>query len=124
MAKTRERIGTGRCFVATLDGLIVGTILYCPPKPEGFYKLYRPSSLAVFGQFGVEPAHRGKRIGSILLAHVESIARADGALELALDTAEDARNLVEMYTKMGFRIVGYDNWIVTNYRSVIMSKKL
>jgi len=122
--KTRARIATGRCFVATLDGAVVGTILYYPPNPEAPAEYYRRPGVAVFGQFGVEPAHRGKRIGSAMLAHVEALARADGATELALDTAEDAKALVAMYTKMGFRIVGYDNWIVTNYRSVIMSKAL
>jgi GNAT superfamily N-acetyltransferase len=123
-SKTRERIAKGRCFVATLDGAIVGTILYYPPNPIGISEWYRRPGVASFGQFGVEPAHRGKRIGSTMLAYVESIARAEGVAELALDTAEDATKLVEMYTKMGFRIVGYDDWIVTNYRSVVMSKKI
>lgn len=122
--KTRARIATGRCFVAELDGVVVGTILYYPPNPKASAEYYRRPGVAVFGQYGVEPAHRGKRIGSAMLAQVETLARADGAAELALDTAEDAKALVAMYAKMGFRIVGYDNWIVTNYRSVIMSKAL
>lgn len=121
---TRKRIATGRCFVAVLDGALVGTICYYAPKMHEHCDYYRRPGVAVFGQYGVEPAQRGKRIGSQLLEHVERIARADGATELALDTAEDANALVAMYEKMGFRAVGYDNWIVTNYRSVIMSKDL
>jgi GNAT superfamily N-acetyltransferase len=123
-SKTRERIAKGRCFVAMLDGAIVGTITYYPPRPDAISSWYRRPGVACFGQFGVDPAHRGKRIGTALLAHVESIARAEGVAELALDTAEDATALVVMYTKMGYRIVDYDNYIVTNYRSVIMSKTL
>ncbi len=122
--KTRARIATGRCFVAELDGVVVGTILYYPPNPNAPAEYYRRPGVACFGQFGVEPAHRGKRIGSTMLSYVESLARTDGATELALDTAEDAKHLVAMYTKMGFRIVSHDDWIVTNYRSVIMSKPL
>lgn len=121
---TRKRIATGRCLVAELDGTIVGTICYYAPKTHEHCEYYRRPGVAVFGQYGVEPAQRGKRIGSRLLEHVEQVARADGATELALDTAEDAQALIAMYTKMGFQIVGYDNWIVTNYRSVIMSKIL
>lgn len=123
-AMTRKRIETGRCFVAELDGAIVGTICYYAPKTHEHCDYYRRPGVAVFGQYGVEPVQRGKRIGSRLLEYVEQVSRADGATELALDTAEDAKALVAMYTKMGFRIVGYDNWIVTNYRSVIMSKVL
>ncbi len=121
---TRKRIATGRCFVAELDGALVGTICYYAPKTHEHCDYYRRPGVAVFGQYGVDPEQRGKRIGSRLLEHVEAVARADGATELALDTAEEAKALVAMYEKMGFRAVGYDNWIVTNYRSVIMSKTL
>lgn len=121
---TRKRVATGRCFVAVLDGAIVGTICYYAPKTHEHCDYYRRPGVAVFGQYGVDPAQRGKRIGTLLLEHVEMMARVDGATELALDTAEDAKALVAMYAKMGFRAVGYDNWIVTNYRSVIMSKAL
>ncbi len=33
-------------------------------------------------------------------------------------------DVLTLYTELGFRIVGYDNWVVTNYRSVVMSKRL
>lgn len=122
--KTRERIAKGRCFVAELDGVVVGTITYYPPGANLDSTWYRRPGVAVFGQFGVDPIHRGKRIGSLLLTHVETIARSEGVTELALDTAEDATALVEMYTRMGFRTVDRDDHIVPTYRSVVMSKPL
>jgi GNAT superfamily N-acetyltransferase len=121
---TRERIAKGRCFVATLNGAIAGTITYYPPRADAISRWYRRPGVACFGQFGVDPTHRGKRIGSSLLAHVETVARGEGVTELALDTAENATALVAMYARMGYRVVDYDNYVVTNYRSVIMSKSL
>ncbi len=123
-AKTRERIAKGRCFVAVSDGAVVGTVTYYPPGANLDSAWYRRPGVAVFGQFGVDPARRGKRIGTSLLNYVESVARADAATELALDTAEDAVALVEMYARMGFQIVDRDDCIVPAYRSVVMTKKL
>mgnify|MGYP002623896164 CR=1 FL=1 len=122
--KTRERAAKGSCFVAIIDEALAGTVTYYPPSPHAPSAWYRRPCVASFGQFGVDPAHRGKRIGSQLLTHIEQIARAEGVTELALDTAEDATALVAMYTRMGFRIVDHDDDIVPNYRSVIMSKRL
>lgn len=121
---TRERIAGGECYVAELNGEIVGTILLRPPgtsTAEGWYS--RPG-VAAFGQFGVEPSLQGDGIGSALLNHVESRARELGAVELALDTAKPATHLIELYQRKGFRIVDEIQWDVTNYRSVVMSKRL
>lgn len=123
-SKTRERIGRGRCFVAEFDGAIVGTILYYPPNRSTPVAYYSRQGVAVVGQFGVEPILQRKGIGSALFARVEAAARADGATEIALDTAETATHLVELYKTRGFRIVGYEQWDTTNYRSVLMSKAL
>ena len=121
---TRARIERGRCFVAVLNGEIIGTITFYSPSPNAVSAWYRLPGVATFGQFGVDPAHRGKRIGMQLLAHVEALARAEGAVELALDTAENAIALVDMYASMGFRVVGHDDHIVPAYRSIVMSKTL
>ncbi len=123
-ATTRVRIERGRCFVAVVDDAVVGTITYYSPSPNAASAWYRLPGVATFGQFGVDPDYRGRRIGSRLLAHVEALARADGAIELALDTAENAIALVDMYARMGFRVVAHDDYIVTAYRSVVMSKAL
>ena len=123
-SKTRERVAKGRCFVATIDGVIAGTITYYPAGANPVCEWYRRPGIATFGQFGVDPDQRGRRIGSLLLEHVEGVAREDGAHELALDTAEAATALVKMYLKMGYRAVAYDDFIVPAYRSVVMSKTL
>lgn len=61
----------------------------------------------------------------MLLNRVESRAAQEGYLELALDTAESATHLIDLYERLGFRIVDTHDWRPgTNYSSVIMSKSL
>ncbi|WP_312116724.1 hypothetical protein [Brevibacillus reuszeri] len=42
----------------------------------------------------------------------------------SLDTAEGAHHLIRYYSARGYRHVDYVQWNETNYRSVLMSKKL
>ena len=121
---TKHRLKDAECYVAELDGRIVGTILFRPPGTARGCDWYNRSDVAIFGQFGVEPAVQGHGIGGALLDHVEQRARELNATELALDTAESAHHLIDLYSKRGFRIVGNVKWDPVNYRSVIMSKAL
>lgn len=59
-----------------------------------------------------------------LIRRVEELAVQDGAAELALDTAEGAHHLIRYYSARGYRFVDYVQWNDTNYRSVLMSKRL
>lgn len=121
---TRHRIKDAECYVAELDGRIVGTIIFRGPGQSRGCPWYERPDVAGFGQFGVEPALQGKGIGSTLLAFVEARARETGAAELALDTAETANHLIDIYARRGYRIVDNVKWEPVNYRSVIMSKRL
>ena len=119
---TRDRIKNGRCFVAELNGRVVGTITYYEPRhSKGSPWLERPE-VAHIGQMGVEPELQRRGIGTQLMIYTEHVARDDGAAELALDTAEPARHLIEWYERLGYRFIEFTTWDVTNYRSVIMSK--
>ena len=123
---TRERITQGKCLVAVDgSGRILGTITYDPPEISynGSPWLCRPD-VAHLAQFGVEPSRQGGGIGARLMAAVEDLARADGAREIALDTAEPAVHLVEWYARCGYRFIEYAQWRGKRYRSVIMSKAL
>jgi len=121
---TLERLRKGIPYLA-LDGeLIVGTItLYVPPNVAGC-SWYDRGDVAYFGQFGVDPDYQKAGIGSLLLDAVEDEARKLGIRNLALDTAEGAEHLIAIYNKRGFQFVGYADWDVTNYRSVILNKVL
>jgi GNAT superfamily N-acetyltransferase len=120
----RARIEEGECFVAEMDGKVVGTIVFRNPSQTDGCSWYGQPDVASFGQFAVEPDVQGARVGSALLTHVELRAKAFGAAELALDTAEPASHLIELYTRRGYRIVDQVIWDEVNYPSVVMSKSL
>lgn len=121
---TRSRIEGGECYVAELDGKVVGTIVFRPCDQSGGCAWYDQPDVASFGQFGVEPSLQGHGVGSALLNRVEERARETGAEEIALDTAEPATHLIELYSHRGYRIVDQVKWDEVNYSSVIMSKRL
>jgi GNAT superfamily N-acetyltransferase len=124
---TRRRIGLGdRCFVMCADdGKIAGTICYySASRGEHGPAWYARSEVGHFGQFAVLPELQGSGIGSTLLEAVEELALAYGKAELACDTAEPARHLLEYYNKLGFRTVGRHRWPHARYESVILSKAL
>ena len=60
----------------------------------------------------------------MLLARAERWAAESGFTELAMDTAEQATHLIELYTRLGYRPVGWVQWQGKVYRSVILSKQL
>lgn len=124
VATTRSRVSSGHCFVAELDGKVVGTICYYEPSRKTGCDYYKKKGVAHVGQLAVEPLQQRLRIATKLMKHAEDFARTRGMRELALDTAEPALHLIEWYARIGYRIVGHQQWEVTNYRSVVMSKVL
>ncbi len=123
-ATTLERFQVGSGFVAEIDGAIVGTITLRPPATESDCAYYLSPGVFAFRQFGVHPEYQRRGIGLLLLKFIEQKARARGASELALDTAEGALHLRQWYERCGFRCVGHVSWHDTNYRSVVLSKTL
>jgi len=132
---TRKRAQRGDCFVAvTVPGdAIVATIVVYPPASELDHgnrsgargpKSYAQPGVATFGQYGVEPAWKGRGLGRALHAHAEMHARSLGAHAIACDTAEPATDLIAMYERWGYSIVERMRWEVTNYDSVVLSKRL
>jgi ribosomal protein S18 acetylase RimI-like enzyme len=122
---TRMRLSQGFGFAAVdPEERIVGTIVFYPPQHStGSPWLERPD-VAHFGQFAVDPAQQRRGIGSRLMDLAEEKAREAGAKEIALDTAEPAIHLIELYQRRGYRFIEYAQWRGKSYRSVIMSKSL
>jgi GNAT superfamily N-acetyltransferase len=122
---TRKRITGGVCLVAVdAAGRMVGTALFKAPGGELGSPWLRRPEVAHVGQFAVEPSLQQRGIGGRLMNAIEDMARAAGARELALDTAEPALHLIELYGRRGFRFIEYAQWRGKRYRSVIMSKTL
>ncbi|NUP06788.1 MAG: GNAT family N-acetyltransferase [Polyangiaceae bacterium] len=125
--ETKQRALGGECYVAELDGVIVGTITLRSPGPCAIHdrvKLYADPGVYAFEQLGIEPVHKGRGIGKALMDHVEGRAKALGGARIACDTSERATQLVEMYVRRGYEIVDTVQWDETNYRSVVLAKRL
>jgi predicted N-acetyltransferase YhbS len=123
-AVTRERAASGECWIALDRGAIVGTILFRDrTRTAGSPWLDRPE-VASLGQFAVAPEWQGAGLGARLMDIAERRASEAAAEEIALDTAELAEHLVVLYRRRGYRFIEHAQWAHTNYRSVIMSKRL
>jgi GNAT superfamily N-acetyltransferase len=119
---TMRRLTKGKGFVGIENNRIVGTISLYPPGPESSFPLYQ--RVYHFGQFAIDPECQGRGLGKQLYLKVEEYCRSLGQTILALDTAEPALHLITMYQKWGYTIVDKTNWDMTNYSSVIMTKKI
>ncbi len=123
-ATTRERIEQGVCFVAVMSDRVVGTITYYDSSAtKGSPFLDRPG-VGHLGQMAVEPSIQRQGVGTVLFKYAERYAAADGTLELALDTADSAQHLISWYERLGYSFVEHVQWRVTNYRSVVLGKRL
>ena len=121
---TAKRIKKGFCFLAELDGKLVGTFSVHGPQP-GFGSPWEcAEGHGRLSQLGVDPALQRQGIGERLMKFAEGFAREQGMIELTIDTAEEAKHLIAWYDRMGYRFIEFQDWEVTNYRSVVMSKKL
>lgn len=121
---TRRRIAAGECFAAEWRGRIVGTITFYRAGAHSGCRYYTRPEVCHIGQLAVEPSLQNRGIANQLMHHVENHARQNGFVEIALDTAEAAHHLIDWYARHGYRQVGFQQWDVTNYRSVIMAKGL
>ncbi|VAW09710.1 hypothetical protein MNBD_ACTINO02-3200, partial [hydrothermal vent metagenome] len=77
-----------------------------------------------FFMFGIDPAHQGLGLGTMLVERIEQLAIDLGADELACDTAEHAHRLIAWYTRLGFVRVGSTDWDMVDYKSVLLAKQL
>lgn len=131
---TRERCESGQCLVVRRlaapsipekeEGELIGTVTFYDAGRTRGCGWYDRSEVSSFGQFAVEPTLQRSGIGGQLIFEVEELARVSGAGEIALDTAEGATHLIELYKRRGYREVGIADWDETNYKSMILSKAL
>lgn len=77
-----------------------------------------------FGQFAVDPDHKGNGIGRALHQAAIDHVREQGGCYLALDTAGPAADLIATYQRWGYQIMERMSFSATNYESVIMRMDL
>lgn len=122
---TREAIGKKECYLGFVAGRMSATLLLGSAGPlQRACEWYARPSTWIIGRFAVAPAVQRRGIGGQMLAFAERRAQSLGALEVAVDTAEGAEHLVQLYSKRGYRHVAHVQWEGKNYRSVVLSKAL
>ena len=91
----QNRMKEGPVWVATRDGLIVGTVS----------AVSKGDALYIRGM-AVLPAARGRGVGELLLEHVERFASAQGYKRLLLSTTPFLARAIGLYEHFGFRRSG------------------
>ena len=77
----------------------------------------------------VDPAHRGKGIGGMLLAHAENLARSSGNTQMSLIVFNQNLGARRLYERFGFREIAQrpiikEDWECESDYSVLMVKSL
>jgi len=90
--KVETRMNEGQMWVALYNKAIVGTVA----------AVAKGEALSVRGM-GIVPAARGKRIGELLLDHVESFASARGHKRMTLSTTPFLSRAIRLYERFGFQ---------------------
>ncbi|HEV2296240.1 MAG TPA: N-acetyltransferase [Tepidisphaeraceae bacterium] len=120
---TGRRVSKGECWLAVEGDSVVGTVTVAVPfnPPAGF-----PAGpqAGTFSQLAVLPKHRGTGLGHRLLCLAEKRIAELGGNEIVIDTSSLASELIAWYERRGYRPVGRWKWNVTNYESVVLSKRL
>ncbi len=121
---TLKRLKYFESYLAYWSGQLAGTIALIQWKPDSPCEYYRKEGIYHFGQFAVKPEFQGRGIANQLLLRIEERTKQLRGKELALDTAEGAVELIEMYKRRGFKAVSTTKWASTNYQSIVMTKEI
>lgn len=121
---TYRRIRKGICIIAIENNNIIGTITFKAPHKSRGSKWFNKSYVAKRNLLAVSPEKQKKGIAAHLIKLTELIAKNHGAEEIAFDTAEGHKTLLNFYKKNNYRYIETVKWKDTNYNSVVYSKNL
>ena len=120
---TQHRLSKGEYWVAMNGNALVGTVTVSAPHttPAGYPA---PAGGGSFWQLAVEPSQRGTGLGQRLLLWQSHRIAALGSTQVVIDTSSQATDLVDLYRRHGYALIGTWRWDVTNYDSVVLMKNL
>lgn len=116
--------GTGHCFIAEWHGALAGTVTVQPTLSSSACELLTRRGVASARQFAVEPTFCGNGIGRRLVETAEQWALGQGFHTLALAATQNAKQLLAMYTRLGYRQAALVRWPGRRGASVVFSKAL
>lgn len=114
---TAERLDGALAWVAEEDSKLVGIAV---AHLDQGTPLYRIPATWILGPLAVEPGSQGRGIASRLHEAILESLRSQGVRQIALDTAEPAKDLIDLYSSWGYRRVGSVQWQGKTYRSALM----
>jgi GNAT superfamily N-acetyltransferase len=124
---TLRRLTQGEGWLMEEEGRVVGTVSVLSWREAGQWSplFYRQEGVCWFSQLAVEPGLQGSGRGRALVDHAAARAVALGGRVLALDTSDQAGDLIRWYQSMGFAVVDRHVWGgEINYESLILAREL
>lgn len=93
-----QKIETGGGFIATLDDIVAGVVVYQPEET----RLY-------LGRLAVLPEYRGKGIAHVLIAAVEELARQHGFPGVRLGVRVQLPQNRAFFERLGYQVTEYES---------------
>ncbi|MGN1400296.1 MAG: GNAT family N-acetyltransferase [Bacillus sp. (in: firmicutes)] len=110
-----EYLQRGTCYVAEIDGAIVGEYVLLPT---------RPGTVEIVNVAVREPFHN-QGIGKRLVLHAIEEAKKQGYKKVEIGTSTTGTVQIELYKKCGFRITGIDEgFFLRHYEEAIFENGL
>ncbi|WP_029329100.1 GNAT family N-acetyltransferase [Lentibacillus jeotgali] len=94
----REYTSRGKCFIMNLDGIIIGTYVLIPTRPE----------TAEIVSVAVNEDFHGQGYGKQLVLHAIETAKHEGYKTIEIGTGNSGVVQLALYQKCGFRMISID----------------
>jgi GNAT superfamily N-acetyltransferase len=105
---TKRRAQEADVLAAVLDGVVVGTVTYCP-LGSSWREIGRDNE-GEFRTLAVEPGHQGKGIGRALVAECVQRSQASGHQGMVLSSALEQHRGHALYEYLGFVRAPHRDW--------------
>ena len=105
MARIKEYLKTGKCFVAKAGNAVVGVMVLEMDVSEDTEIL----------NIAVSPPEQGKGIGKLLLRYAEHYAKGQARTKLIIGTGNSSIGQLALYQKEGFEIIRIERDFFTKY---------
>jgi Acetyltransferase (GNAT) family. len=106
-----EYLKRGECYVAEIDGRVIGVYVLLPTRPETVELV----------NIAVAPEYRNRGIGKQLVLDAIETAKKQGYRIIEVGTGNSSIGPLMLYQKCGFRITGVDiDFFTRHYPEEIM----
>lgn len=108
---TAQRAGApNEIWVAQLDGLVVGSLTWCPPGSADLDTAEEGE--CEFRTLAVDPAARGQGVARALVTAVIDRARSEQLPAIAITTADWMQSAHRLYESLGFVRTPQRDWVI------------